>query len=154
MKFEVSCGSEMTELEMTKTLEVAAKSHNPLLIEDAIQNAYAYGLSRAFVPALIEILKCSEHQCHEDVVSALQILKPPGAVDALFEAAITPHDYLNYDEVFGLARKCCWALADIGSPEARNHLESLATNANEIIAAHAQKRLDCWEAEKPRKGFL
>jgi hypothetical protein len=52
---------------------------------------------------------------HEDVATALQKLRNPVAVDALYTAAIARHDYLAYDELFGLARKCAWALADIGS---------------------------------------
>jgi len=51
-----------------------------------------------------------------------------------------------------LARKCTWALADIGTPSARSLLETLATNDNEIIAHYAQKRLEQWNSVN-RKGM-
>jgi hypothetical protein len=57
-----------------------------------------------------------------------------------------------YDECFGLARKCTWALADIGTPEAHARLEILAKHSNPQIAAYAQKRLDEWDDERPRNG--
>ena len=62
------------------------------------------------------------------------------------------HDYLDHDECFGLARKCTWALADIGTPEARAGLDRLALSPHGMIAEFAQKRLDQWEKELQRKG--
>jgi HEAT repeat protein len=143
----------MTDLNIIEMLEAAALSRAPDFVERAVQCAYADGLKAAYVPALIAILKNSEHHRHEDVVTALQTLKDPISADALFNAAFIEHEYLNYDEHFGLARKCTWALADIGSPEARSFLERLAASSNKFIAAFAQERLDCWEKEKQRKGW-
>jgi hypothetical protein len=59
---------------------------------------------------------------------------------------------LHYDEFFNVARKCTWALADIGTPEAHAKLQLLAKNENPMIAQYAQKRLDGWEREMSRKG--
>lgn len=143
----------MTELEIIEMLEAATISCDPDVVESAVRCAYTEGLKTTYVPALVEILKRTEHQRHEDVVTALQVLKDSRAADALFGAALTQHEYLNYDENFGLARKCTWALADIGSPAALSYLKTLATNSNKIIAAYAQERLDCWDEEKQRKGW-
>lgn len=143
----------MTEQEIIELLEAAASSHDPDFVEYALQCADASGLKPTYVPALISILKSPEHHSHEDIVSALQILKDPRAAEALFNAALIQHEYLVYDERFALARKCTWALADIGTPDARGYLERLGASSNTFIAAHAQKRLDNWENEKDRKGW-
>ena len=82
----------------------------------------------------------------------LQHLKDPRAIDALFSAATVSHDYLSYDEFFGLARKCTWALADIGTPEARARLEALAAHEVPQIAEYAKERIDNWEDELDRKN--
>jgi hypothetical protein len=92
------------------------------------------------------------HTRHEDIARALQRLRDPRTVDALFSAALSRHDYLAYDEFFGLARKCTWALADIGTIEAKRRLEQLAGSENPMIAGYARKRLGRWEEEMDRKG--
>lgn len=98
-----------------------------------------------------EALVMPWHTRHEDLASGLQKMRVPETVDALFAAATAQHPYLDYDEFFGLARKCTWALADIGTPLARQRLAELAANPNPTIAEYAQKRLDRWEAEAHRK---
>ncbi len=67
-----------------------------------------------------------------------------------FDEAVT-HEYLAYDQFFGLARKCTWALADIGTPEARARLVQLAGSENPLLASYAKKRLDRWDDERNRK---
>jgi hypothetical protein len=47
-------------------------------------------------------------------------------------------------EELALVRKCTWALADIGTPEAKARLQDLAKSLNAQIAGYAQKRLDRW----------
>jgi hypothetical protein len=57
-------------------------------------------------------------------------------VDALERTAHAVHDYLAYDDGFALTRKCTWALADIGTPEAQQALTRLACD-NSNIASYA-----------------
>jgi HEAT repeat protein len=110
-----------------------------------------FGFAEASVPELCRLLRLEWHTSHEEIVSILQDLKAPEAVDALVQAAQVNHAYLSYDEQFGLARKCCWALADIGTDAAKNGLLRLATDSNDIKAAYARKRLANWDSELGRK---
>lgn len=119
--------------------------------ELAVRSAFAAGLPRDLADLFSDALLMSWHTRHEDLARALQKMKNPASVEALFAAATTRHAYLEDDEFFGLARKCSWALADIGTPLARLKLERLATNENPTIAAYAQKRLDRWDDEILRK---
>ena len=121
-------------------------------VEFALYDCSKSGLTPEHVPTLIKLLGQPWHYRHEDVVNALQELKDPRAVVALYEEAHAAYEYLAYDEFYGLARKCTWALADIGTPEARAKLEALAREDNELVAGYARKRLDQWDSELDRKG--
>lgn len=103
------------------------------------------------VPILIDLLRSTAHQRHEEVARWLQDLRDPRSIDALYVTASTRYVYLEHDDSHALARKCTWALADIGTVEAREKLRLLAANADSEIAGYAQKRLDNWTAETARK---
>jgi hypothetical protein len=100
---------------------------------------------------LTNLAEASWHTRHEDIVQSIQRLRCPEAVPALERTAHALYEYLNYDEFFGLARKCTWALADIGTREAYAALERLAKSSNSQIARHAKKRLEHWRDELVRK---
>ena len=102
-------------------------------------------LTPDLAPLLATLLVLPWHRSHEDIASALQQLRAPATADALAQAALVKHDYLAYNDSHALARKCTWALADIGTPEARAHLESLARTDDIEIAAYARRRLENWE---------
>jgi len=120
--------------------------------EDAVTSAFQAEVLSAVSDIFADVILLPWHHSHEDLASALQETKYPRAVDALFKTALSRYDYLDYDEFFGLARKCTWALADIGTPEAKERLRDLARSENSIIAGYAQKRLDRWQEEAGRKG--
>jgi HEAT repeat protein len=121
-------------------------------VDIALDKCFGSNFSREYIPALIELLGKTWHYRHEDIVSVLQQLKDSRAVDALYEETHSEYEYLNYDDCYGLARKCTWALADIGTPEAKAKLQQLAQESNQLVAEYAQKRLNNWEEEKSRKG--
>jgi hypothetical protein len=98
------------------------------------------------VPTLITLLRATWHMKHEDLALWLQRLRDARAVDALYEAALTKHAYLHYNNSYALARKCTWALADIGTLEAREKLRQLAAGEDREIAGYARKRLDAWSS--------
>jgi hypothetical protein len=121
------------------------------MVEDALVQAFAAGLHTQMSSLLIALAEALWHTRHEDVVLALQWLRSPEAVDALERVASATYAYLDYDEFYGLARKCTWALADIGTPTAYQALERLARSSNPIIAGYATKRITHWQDERHRK---
>ena len=108
-------------------------------------------MRREYVDILNVVLNVSWHCRHEDVVNALQDLKDPKSIDPLFQAATTEYEYLLFDEERSLARKCTWALADIGTPESKSKLELLSGSSNPYISKYATKRLQCLDNESHRK---
>jgi len=141
-----------SQIEAVELLETAIRKRSPELAESAVFRAFSV-LHPVHAPALMLLAGAPWHQRHEDVVRALQQLRNPDAVSVLERTAFSTHQYLAYDEDFGLARKCTWALADIGTPAAREALTRLANCNNQTIAGYAKKRLDNWGKELPRKGL-
>ncbi|MFD2720948.1 HEAT repeat domain-containing protein [Hymenobacter monticola] len=137
--------------------ESAVASEKAEEADEAIGIANGFKSDKDFgkraVPWLLALLAMPGHYYHEDIIGILQRIKDARAVDAVYEAALEYHSYLEYDEYSGLARKCTWALADIGNEEAYAKLKLLAANSNLYVAGYAQKRLDSWVKEQGRKAF-
>ncbi|MBK7398395.1 MAG: hypothetical protein IPJ34_19405 [Myxococcales bacterium] len=129
----------------------AVELRDAALFESSLAALCKADLTDDLADTLGEVLTQSWHTVHEDVARALQTLQHPSSVESLFAAAHAQQPYLEYDECFGLARRCTWALADIGTPEARQRLIDLAAGDNAIIAGYAQKRLDHWDIDGHRR---
>ena len=140
-----------TQIDALRDLERATQFQDAAMVEDALAHAFNAGLHVKMSSLLITLAEARWHTRHDDVVSALQRLRSPEAVDALERVALTAHTYLDYDEFSGLARKCTWALADIGTPAAYQALERLARSPNPSIAGYATKRIARWHDERHRK---
>ena len=123
-----------------------------LLAVETLHRVVKQEIDLDVVPTLVELLRASWHTRHEDTARWLQELRDPRAVEALFDTATTKFPHFEHDNSYALARKCTWALADIGTPDARAKLELLARNTDAEIAGYAQRRLDHWDSELDRKG--
>jgi hypothetical protein len=134
-------------------IHAAKAAKNPDALDEALEGATEAGTEQEMVPLLCELIQEDWHLHHEDFASTLQGLKDPRAADSLATAALMKFDYLAYNDSHAFARKCVWALADIGSDNARNHLIALADNPDEEIAAYAKRRLARWDEELDRKRF-
>jgi hypothetical protein len=132
-------------------LEEAIVARSASDVESALTLLYQTKAMDGAAPVLIKLLALPWHRKHEDITRLLQQLRDPAAVEALYAAALKKHDYLAYDNSYALARKCTWALADIGTPEAFATLNLLATHRDPVIAQYAQKRIDRWEQESHRR---
>lgn len=104
------------------------------------------------VSVLAALLDSDWHHKHEDIVRELQSLKNPTSIDVLRKTAERKFEYLEYDNSEALARKCTWALADIGTARAKAALEELSLSFDKTVADCAVERLVHWESESARKG--
>lgn len=130
----------------------AVEQRDPDEFEDAFSACLTTGKSDGLCKLLSKVLLEDWHFRHEDVASEIQQLKCECAVQALEQRASSNPEYLEWDENHALARKCTWALADIGTTEARDALARLAKSDIPVIRGFAQKRLDNWALEASRKG--
>ena len=137
--------------ELNTRLIAALDSGNPELVEDVLSDVWEIDNPNALMPTLCKLLEANWHFQHENIVRWMQEIADPKSIPTLLKTAYQSFEYLNYDEAFGLARKCTWALADIGSPEAKDALILLGSHKEPLIAGYAQRRLDRWESELNRK---
>jgi len=133
-------------------LEKAIRSLKHEDMDYALSPIYKHKDITPFIPTLIEALKVKTHQRHEDIVMLFQQAKDPRTNQILYATTFKLFKHLEYDVNFGLARKCTWALADIGTKESMELLKIIAKDKNQTIAKFAQKRLEHWDKELHRKG--
>lgn len=131
-------------------LTAAVIARDGAAFSEALTLACRSGYTLDLAPVLAAALFGEWHHRHEEVAQALQQLREPASVDALFRAATQVLAY-KYDDGAAFARKCTWALADIGTDDARERLRHLAS-LPEPLGGYAQRRLDCWNEELDRKG--
>jgi hypothetical protein len=90
-----------------KILNEALTSKNADQVDFAMSLASYFRFWNAnLVDILNKLLLWDWHYRHEDIVSLLQGMKSPSSIEPLFQTAFKKFDYLNYDDCYGLARKC------------------------------------------------
>jgi len=97
-------------------------------------------LTHESVPVLCRLLLADFHQRHEDIAGYLQSLRDPRSVGALYDACFLDLPYF-WDGGDALARKCTWALHDIGTPDAFERLRALTEHPRPGVIDYARKRL-------------
>jgi hypothetical protein len=130
-------------------LRDAMANQMPGDVADAMYLAFRFDLSRSWAPLLAQLLEEDWHISHEDLAEALQDIREPSTVDALFRTALKRLPYLSYDAAFALGVKCVWALHDIGTDAAIEKLERLASSETPAIRAAATERLAGLAARRP-----
>jgi len=92
------------------------------------------------------------HTTHDNIASGFQTRSHPSTAKFLYQKIqsnkIPEFDYKP------VSRKCVWALADIGTIEAKEYIVKLSTCEDSIIKDYANKRLENWNNELGRKGRM
>jgi hypothetical protein len=113
-------------------------------VEAALILSFRFGLTPSHSDALIQLVTATWHTRHEDVALALEQIRHPDSVDVLYEAASKTYrtvPTLQHDDGHAFARKCVWALARIGTQEARAKLELLSQSDDAEVKGYANERL-------------
>ncbi|MEW2426155.1 HEAT repeat domain-containing protein [Streptomyces nigra] len=103
-----------------------------------IVHAAAYASAEEFLEPLSELFPADWHRGYEDIVSMLGTLRSPKTLPTLVLATRWVPAYLDWDENRALAVKAIWALGAIPGPQAREALEGLRDDENEIIRERAE----------------
>ena len=96
----------------------------------------------SFNELLIEFIYDKKHHNHEDLAFLLERKHSPKLINRVYDLAIMELDYMKEDEFFNIARKCTYALGYTNTPKAKEKLELLAKNENELIREYAIKQLN------------
>jgi HEAT repeat protein len=85
------------------------------------------------------------HESHEDIVFELGLIGDPRTTRAILKAAQFHLAYLeHWGNVHEFQRKCAYALARIGTAEAREALEVLAGSEDPQLREYASEGLAKW----------
>ena len=134
-----------------KRFEEVVSQKDERLVWDFVSMDFSQITENEELKYRMELLKYNWHRVHDDIVSGFQLRANPLTIESLYETALNEDiERWNYKPI---ARKCTWALADIGTNSAKAKLKSLANSNNEYIRNYAVKRLKNWEEEKYRKGL-
>ena len=107
----------------------------------ALMVCYPFGITADHLDLLVQLASADWHREHEEVASALDRLRTPALLDALYYLTQWVPDYLDWDEDRGLARKAVWGLAKTPGPEAAAALRRLLDDPDEHVRSYAAKRL-------------
>lgn len=115
------------------------------IIETLFFIAYAEDMfleNEDFQKILCKISKDRNHYQHENIAFLLEYLHSPKLIDCVYDLAIAEFEYMEFDEFFNIARKCTYALGYTNTPKAKEKLELLAKNKNELIREYVIKQLN------------
>lgn len=98
-------------------------------------------LQKEYIELICKSSRETWHFRHEDIALLLEEVRSPYTVDCIYDLAIMDLKYMEFDEFFNIARKCSYALGKINTPKAKEKLELLAKNTNELIREYALKQL-------------
>lgn len=132
-------GGDIPENYVCQELEAALAIKDADSVECLLIFSFIFGFSTGCPDILSRLLIEDWHVCHEDIASALQSLKYPGAVDYLFKAALADHPYIGSE--YSLGVKCIHALHDIGTDSAKEKLRILAQAENPVLSERAGRLL-------------
>ena len=115
---------------------------DPVDVELALVVCFRFGFSEGHLPSLLALAFADWHQRHEDVATALGMIRSPASVRALAHLSEWVPSYLEYDEARALATKAIWALGSISGDTAHAALESLARSDDRIVAESARSQME------------
>jgi len=139
-KYPVEPGKEKEHVHELLLYAISTRDSRNVLAAVIMGNWF--GFSDSCVPLLNALLAEDWHISHDDIVLALQVFRDPNSVEALYKAALMCLDYMEYDDTYGIAANCCWALGDINTANADEKLRELTKLENPIIAEYAREQLE------------
>jgi HEAT repeat protein len=138
----LSHDKEELERQAITLLRESLSTQNPQDVEDGLLPVFVYKMESETLSEILCALLLEEwHYKHEDIVSKMQADKKPIYVEPLYQTAVKTFKYLDYDDTYGLARKCTWALYEINTKESIEKLKKLSLSDNKFVKQYALKRL-------------
>jgi hypothetical protein len=125
-----------------RLLDETFDARNAEDLECALIVGHVFGFGPEHVDVLCHLIDADWHYSHEDVVDALDDLRSPKAIDALFRATQCVPKSLEYDVNRNLAVKAIWALGNLQDSEADAKLEVLSRSNDAIGQEAAAKQLE------------
>jgi hypothetical protein len=142
------------ESDLIEIKRIISERDSNAVEEKAFHLIQIYPRDEEILLLLCEIFESDWHTRQEDFASSFQYIKNPITAKSLFKMSFKLTEYDKWNDTYPMQRKCVWALADIGTSEAKGYLKEIEFKANETISSFATKRLQNWESEFRRKGQM
>jgi hypothetical protein len=113
-----------------RILAAAVRERDALDLQLGMGIGFHTRLTDEYVAPLLGAVDGEWHGSHEDVVSALDDLRRPEAIDAFVRAALTTYAVRAYDTYGALASKAMWALGNLATRESVAALAKLAVESD------------------------
>jgi hypothetical protein len=91
---------------------------------------------------LNKVLPEDWHMEHEDIARTMQDLHDESSIEALCRTVYSKYKYLEYNDSQALARKCIYALGEIGSKKAIQILKDMCNSDDEYLRSTAKHQLE------------
>lgn len=129
--------------EVARLLQQAATTRDSEAVEMALLLGAHFTVPSAAIHLVHQLLVQTWHTRHEELVRLLQKWRDPTSVSPLAQAIqLKPRlAYLDYDDYGAFYKKCLWALAAIGTPEAVSAIQQCATSKDAVLREQAAYRL-------------
>lgn len=126
---------------LQRELESSLSSKDADAVEHLLLLGFQFGFPESSAEILCSLILQDWHTQHENIAMILKDMRYPGAVQCLYQTALTIFPYLDYDESYALGVKCIYALRAIGTRNAQEKLVLIAHGDNAILAENAQRLL-------------
>ena len=110
-------------------------------VELALLAGFNLGFSEAHINLLASLAQAEWHFSHEDIVSALNEICSSGCVNALHSLARQVPKYLEFDDARALGTKAVWALYKVGDSTAKQALQAIAEDQDDLVGKLAYEKL-------------
>lgn len=129
--------------EMKNLINEVCDEKNPEELEHLLNlSSRFYKFIKDDAEYFCNLLNYNWHFMHENIVSILQQLRCPKSIETLYQTAKKEFEYLDYDDTHSLARKCMFALGNIGTAEAIEKLKLLSQSPNTDLQEYAKEQFD------------
>ena len=141
---EIEGNSPKFEKKLKEELENAILNNDGKRLEYLIYTLFLTEGSidiKVYVDLLNQLIVCKWHEQHENIAMLLQKIHSPSSVIFLKKAIYMHPQYLEWDDNYAFEVKCIWALGYIKNLEAKEVLEQVSKDANEILSQNAKNQL-------------
>ena len=136
-------GKEEANEDLVKTLLTDSISNkNEKELDLLLMLIEHFNIAENFNLMLAELLVQPWHHFHDRIAGALEFHTSVEIIDYLYKGAFYSCDNLEYESDYrGFNRKCLYALAKIGTNEAKEYIKQIADGDDAILSGYAKSIL-------------
>ncbi len=135
--------------EIAKLISLAHRTHDGDIVEASLAMGFIFGFPERFIDEVHRLIPLQWHTRHEDLIGLLQDWRSPDSLPTLVLAIDQKPllKYLEYDDYGAYYKKCLWALAAIGTAEAKSVIRKYTDSTLPELRKEAVSRLSSFDLD-------